>query len=48
LVDLSGVPTTADIVEIKPAEDPYQPSRTRKIFRSRESIAEGPPQATDY
>lgn len=45
---LSGVPTPADVVEIKPAEEPYKPSRTRKIFRSRESIAEGPPKATDY
>ena len=45
---LSGEPTPAEVIEIAPAEKPFQPERTRKIFRARPSIAEGPPQASDY
>ncbi len=49
-VYLSGTPTpAAGVVEVIPAgEAPYVPHRTRKIFRSRQSVAKVPPQATDY
>lgn len=45
---LSRAPTPAEVIEVMPAEMPYKPSRTRKIFRTRPSLAEGPPRASDY
>jgi hypothetical protein len=45
---IAGEPTPAEIVTIHPAEKPYRPHRTRKIFRARPDIAEGPPRADDY
>ncbi len=49
VLHVTGEPTpAAEIVEAGPAEAPYKPSRTRKIFRARPSVASGPPQAIDY
>ena len=49
LVQISSEPTPAKrIVEAKPAEAPYKPQRTRKIFQPRREVASGPPKSSDY
>ncbi len=49
LVHVAIEPTPAKkIVEAAPAEKPYTPHRTRKIFRKRPDVAEGPPKSSDY
>lgn len=45
---MSGQPTPANVIDVLPAETSYQPQRTRKIFRTRPALAEGPPRAADY
>jgi hypothetical protein len=46
---ISGQPTPIrdEVVEFAPAEKPYKPSRTRKIFQQRPDVAEAP-QASNY
>lgn len=49
LVEVTTEPTPAHpIVEAPPAEAPYRPRRTRKIFQPRREVALVPPQSSDY
>jgi len=49
LMHITAEPTPAkQIVEAVPADAPFKPQRTRKIFQPRPSVAAGPPQSSDY